>query len=291
MLINDSLTENKAAITSNSCIVCKSTKAKRYLNNLKQCLGCGHVVADIDIKGLSFKNIYDINYFQGVEYYDYLQDRNCYEKNFKTRLKSIRYYKSSGKLLELGAAYGFFLNLARDYYSTIGYEICDQAKDYAKMVFNLDVRNQDFLNDDRLNESFDAIVMWDVIEHLANPQDFIAKSYQLLNNNGILALTTGDIESFFAKRQGEKWRLIHPPTHIHYFSRGSIIRLLEEHGFKILDISYPGYFRTIRQIFYNLFVTSNRRKKFLFDFINSTPLAGISIYLNTYDIMQVIAKK
>ena len=273
------------------CIICNSSIFKPYVKVLKQCVNCGHIVADVDTGSISFKNIYNLSYFKGGAYLDYVKDGTSFERNFRNRLKALRKYCPQGKLLEIGSAYGFFLNLARQYFSVAGYEICREAADYARENFSLDVKTTDFLENNLADASFDVVVMWDVIEHLPNPQDFIEKIYRILKKGGIFVLTTGDIGSLLALYQRKKWRLIHPPLHIHYFSKKTITNLLNKFNLRAINISYPGYWRSIRQISHNLFVLSGNHKESVFKLINSTPLANICIYLNLFDIMQVTSKK
>ena len=60
--------------------------------------------------------------------------------------------------------------------------------------------------------------MWDTIEHLKRPDLFVQKAAADLRPGGLIALTTGDIGSLNARLRGARWRMIHPPTHLHYFS-------------------------------------------------------------------------
>ncbi len=273
------------------CIICHSSEFRVYFQRLKRCLVCGHITADVDLKSFPAKDIYGISYFKGKEYYDYIKERPCYEKNFSNRLKDVLKYCANGNLLEIGAAYGLFLNLAKKYFSTIGYEICPEAAKYAREEFALDVRVTEFLKDNLEDSSYDVVVMWDVLEHLANPQDFVARIARLLKKNGIFVFTTGDIGSLFARVRGKKWRLIHPPTHLHYFSKNTIRRLLNQFNLEVVRITYPGYWRSLRQIFYNLFVLSQNPKESIFKLTERTGLGNLPVYVNTFDIMQVIAKK
>ena len=290
-------------MSNEKCIICNSSTFKPYAKVLKQCVNCGHVNLDVNTSSISVKEFYNLEYYKGGAYYynsdclkgrayfDYVKDRNCLERNFRNRLKTIRKYCPRGNLLEIGSAYGFFLNLARRYFSVTGYELCQEAVDYAREKFGLDVRSNDFLKDTLPGNSFDAVVMWDVIEHLPNPQDFIEKIYFILKKDGILAITTGDIGSFNARCQGKRWRMIQPPLHIHYFSKKTLTGLLNKYGFQVLNINHPGYWRSLQQILYNQFFLNESPRKSLFKLTNSAPVAGISIYSNLFDIMQVISKK
>ncbi len=271
-----------------TCICCHSKDFKTYLSDLLSCTSCGHVSANIDLSSLNSKDIYSIDYFQQGEYLDYIKDRVCFEKNFKKRLELIRQYQPSGHLLEIGSASGFFLNMANKYFETTGYEICEEMANYAKNNFALNIKSVDFLQDDISEDHYDIAVMWDCIEHLARPDNFIRKAHAVLKRQGVIALTTGDIGSFMAKIQGRKWRLIHPPTHVHYFNRQSMAIFLKNHGFEILDIQYPGFYRSFRQMFYCSFVN---RKGRIWDSIDESFWAGAPIYLNLFDIMLVVARK
>ena len=62
------------------------------------------------------------------------------------------------------------------------------------------------------------------------------KAYEVLKPGGRLFLTTGDIGSWVARIQGPRWRLIHPPTHLHYFSKATITRLLTGLGFSVQEV-------------------------------------------------------
>jgi 2-polyprenyl-3-methyl-5-hydroxy-6-metoxy-1,4-benzoquinol methylase len=245
-------------------------------------------MADMDVTSLNSKDIYSIDYFQQGEYLDYIKDRACFEKNFQKRIKSICQYRSSGRLLEIGSASGFFLNLANKHFESTGYEICEEMAAYAKNNLALNIKSVDFLQDNISPNHYDIAVMWDCIEHLAHPDHFLKKIHSGLKKGGVIALTTGDIGSFMAKVQGHKWRLIHPPTHVHYFTRQSMAIFLKNHGFEILKIQYPGFYRSFRQMFYGLFVNKKSR---LWDSINTSPWAETPFYLNFFDIMLVIARK
>ena len=65
---------------------------------------------------------------------------------------------------------------------------------------------------------------------------FIAKIAEVSSPDALLVLTTGDIGSRLARMRGQKWRLIHPPSHLHYFDRVTVTRLLA----KTLGLPAPG---------------------------------------------------
>jgi cyclopropane fatty-acyl-phospholipid synthase-like methyltransferase len=269
-----------------NCICCGAQDFKDHFKGLLRCISCGHIVANLDPQAINSKELYSIDYFEEGEYLNYVQDRRIFERNFQRRLRSIRKHQPDGQLLEIGAASGFFLNLARQYFQTTGYEICEDMANYARKQLGLNIKSTDFLTDHVPEDYFDMVVMWDVIEHLVHPESFIDKIYRSLKKGGYVALTTGDIGSPMAKLQGPSWRLIHPPTHVHYFTQGSISKFLVRRGFEVVDIQYPGYSRSIRQMVHGL-LKDNK----LWASIEKSSWAGWPVYLNLFDIMQVVARK
>jgi len=248
-------------------------------------------MADLDIQSLDVSAIYDDTYFKGGEYVDYVRDRQVFEKQFQDRLSIVRRFKERGDLIEIGSAYGFFLAAARAYYRVQGFDIAEGPIRYAREKLGVDARCEDFASAPIQSETADIVTMWDTIEHLPRPDLTVKKVAWVLRPNGFLFLTTGDISSTLARIQREKWRLIHPPTHLHYFNRQTIARLLDRAGIKVVETRYVGVRRSLRQILHSLLVHGKPQPSRLYCLIAGSPLADFSFVLNTYDIMLVVGQK
>ncbi|MFA6549659.1 MAG: methyltransferase domain-containing protein, partial [Candidatus Margulisiibacteriota bacterium] len=108
--------------------------------------------------------------------------------------------------------------------------------------------------------------------------------------NGLIAITTGNIDSLNAKARGSKWRQIHPPTHLHYFSRRTLTALLNKYGFDVIYVGYPGIFRSMDDIAYIVLSLKNNMPK-LYRLFKNMGLLNWNIYLNTFDFIYIIGKK
>ena len=250
----------------NKCIVCQSNNTPALYDGIMKCVECSHVFADLSLSNDELGNIYRKNYFFGGEYSDYVADKSVLEINFKLRQKILNRFIDKSKhrnLMEVGCAYGFYLNIAREYFETVkGIDISEDGIGYAKDELKLDVKRIDLLNYDFGSNKIDVACMWDTIEHLRSPHLYVEKLSQNLNPGGLIAITTGDIESINAKIKKENWRLIHPPTHLHYFSKTSLVTLLEKNGFEVIYNRYCGFFRSIDMVAYRLLVIERNHKKF-----------------------------
>lgn len=275
------------------CVVCRNINADfhSFWPGLKRCRDCGHCVADVDVQHLDLKAIYGGDYFRGEEYADYLKDRAVFDKQFRNRLRFMSKFREDGDLIEIGCAYGFFLAAARRRYRVLGFDIAAGPVAYARDALGLDARCADILEASLEPGSADVIVMWDTIEHLPRPDLTLDKAVEALRPGGFFFLTTGDIGSITARWRREKWRLIHPPTHLHYFNRQTISRLLESVGLRVVENRYVGMHRSLRQVAYSLFELGKSRPSWLYRLIATSFIGDLSFVLNTYDIMLVVAQK
>jgi hypothetical protein len=100
----------------------------------------------------------------------------------------------------------------------------------------------------------------------------------------------GDIGSMVARLRGRRWRMIHPPTHVHYFSRQTLARMLANHGFRVLDVCCVGVARSFRQVLYSILVLRMGRPS-AYEAVKSVVPATWGCSVNLFDIMQVVAEK
>lgn len=262
------------------CDICSSEYAEPLYNisdyTIYKCNKCGLIYTDI--KPSNINNAYEIDYYKKV-YPDYESDINTHYLNNTLILQKIEQNFNIGSLVEIGSAFGFFLKCARERnWKTLGFETSKYASMIARQKYNNNVLNSDFLSY-HFENNVDIVVMLDTIEHLLNPSLFIKKCAEIIKPHGGIILTTGDINSFFARMFFKKWRMIQPPLHIYYYSPKTITSLLEKHGFSIISITHPGKYQNINSIIQYLF--GIKKNKF----------AKIPIKVNVGDIMMVVAKK
>ncbi|MEO6904235.1 MAG: class I SAM-dependent methyltransferase [Bacteroidia bacterium] len=278
-----------------NCIVCNANKfVPIYNDTLLKCGSCGFVTANMEIDTELLKQTYTENYFKGEEYVDYLNDKEILQTNFKKRISAIfkRFDKENiNNIVEIGCAYGFFAEMINKELKTkyVGYDVVGEAIDYGKNILNQNLICGDYL-EANIENGLSDVFMWDVIEHLPEPEKFIKKANTELKKGGRIYITTGDIECLMPRIQKAKWRMIHPPSHLHYFSKNTLSLLLKQHGFKIIDVSYPPVYRSIRLIYYSLFMLRKKYPRFIEKLYDKIP-SKMSVAINTFDIMFLIAEK
>ncbi len=278
----------------NECIICNSTQSKVLYEGILKCEECGHVFSDIHLSDEELFNLYRRSYFFGDEYRDYFADRKVQQKSFKLRMKVLQSFLDPNRhkhLLEIGCAYGFFLNMVKDKFDTVyGIDITEDGIQYATEQLKLDVVKADLIKHDFSDKKFDVVCMWDTIEHLRSPQLYLKKISEHMDCGSLIALTTGDIDSLNARMKKDKWRLMHPPTHIHYFSKKTLARMLNDNGFDIIYNHYCSFYRSVDLLAYRILVLQ-RKWLWLYSLLFKSRFTRMDFYLNMYDIMYVIACK
>lgn len=79
--------------------------------------------------------------------------------------------------------------------------------------------------------SFDAVVLSHVIEHVHQPLELLIECYRILKPGGRLIVLTPNCRSMGHRIYGLNWRGLEAPRHLHLFSRNSLRSLAEKAGF------------------------------------------------------------
>ncbi|HCC08175.1 MAG TPA: hypothetical protein DEP72_08490 [Clostridiales bacterium] len=121
---------------------------------------------------------------------------------------------------------------------------------YAQKVserFNVPVYASDIMQLET-EEQFDVVVLGDIIEHIQNPVAMLKKCYNLLNENGVIWISTPNFESAFSyimKDKDPMWRVC---EHLNYFSYDSLKKVLGNIGFEVKDYKISQHYNGSMEI-------------------------------------------
>jgi len=269
--------------------------AKKNNINIYKCQKCKFVFVFPEIKDLA--KIYNSDYFHGGKgdfgYADYDGDKKNLLENFKKYTDKIELFsKKKGKLLDVGAATGIFVESVNDRgWDAQGIDISLDATLLGKNK-QLKLMTGEFEDYNFGNDFFDVITFWDVLEHFPHPEKALKKADKILKKNGIIAINTPNASSVVAKIFGKKWHLLVPPEHLNYFSPGNIESILSKNGFTVL---YIGRIRKKFSLQYIFKILSRWQKfslwKWIYSYLSKNRLGKINLTIDTSDNMFIIAKK
>jgi len=273
------------------CELCNSPDEKQSFYSEKSIVKCPNCdLVFYNGKAIGGASLYDQEYFRGKEYLDYVSEKHIIQYNFSRFIDLLSKLVPSGRLFEVGCAYGFFLELAQEHWTVSGVDVVPEGIQYARDMLHLDVHLADFLRLEDRREGFDIICMWDTVEHLQHPVRFIKKAAQWLKPGGILVMTTPNIDSYVARLRKERWRQIHPPTHLYYFSIQTLSSAVEKAGLEVIRTSHVGYYRSLKFMLYRSIVLKNRNLKWFYRSLTLNEKLDFPIYLNLWDTMMLIAQ-
>lgn len=200
------------------------------LSDIVRCRACGHMQL-AQMPQLSLAE----GYAESASS-DYLGEQRGQRLTAGTLLETVERHVHPGALLDVGCWVGFLLDEARRRgWRTAGVEPSTFASSYARDQLGLQVQTSDLFSADLPPASFDAVVLSDVLEHLPGPGQALDRIAALTRPGGVLLLTLPDAGSRVAQAMGRRWWSV-IPTHVQYFTRGSLTLLLARHGWGVLEL-------------------------------------------------------
>jgi 2-polyprenyl-3-methyl-5-hydroxy-6-metoxy-1,4-benzoquinol methylase len=220
------------------CPVCGCGDFRRVFEpDVAQCGSCRVYFRDPRPTQAEIRRSYDF----GSNYAEWQKDDSKRIRMWERRMDLVTGFKKSGRLLDVGAGDGYFLDLAKAAgFSTYGTELSSTGAGYAeKRGHHLllgQLRDIDFKG-----LKFDVISLWHVLEHLPDPGEALSIVFDLLEPGGIFVLAVPNEENqLFRYRAGLK-KSSNPlgpmvwakEIHLTHFQPATLRAALRDHGFKV----------------------------------------------------------
>jgi len=206
-------------------------------NTLFRCPACGHILRDLQACPANARR----HAWGGVGLFDRIRN----SLTFRSMASKLRGTGTGGNLsvLEIGFGSGLLLakSLAKGWIASgieaesLDIPINETVKSEAALIYGK-IEETGFAPD-----SFDLIYAVHVAEHLDDPAQVFAKCHSMLKPGGMLYLMTPNADSLGLRWFKSAWWNLEDPTHVRFFSPGSITRMLEDAGYTAVSVKIPAW--------------------------------------------------
>jgi len=217
------------------CPVCRGHALRPYFRTrgwaFARCRGCGHRFGHAEGGGPAAPE----ELYHEEEYAGFREDR-VFQAAVRERIRAdfLPRLPPGARVLDVGCGNGEFLAAASEAgYDAHGIDISEAAAEMCR-ARGLNAFSGDFLTADT-GAPYDAVTMWDVIEHLPDPVGFVRRAGALLRPGGVLVMKTPFVGDAAFRLLSVVPRLAAPvlqaPAHIQFFTPGSMELLGRNGGF------------------------------------------------------------
>lgn len=260
-----------------SCPICGPQKdscdkiiARTKRHSFRRCQKCGGLYLSFSTDS---RVQYEADYF-GSEYKaqygkSYLEDFDSIKAQGLRRIKNIFSaahfgQKASGRLLDIGCAYGPFLQAAKESgFEPYGSDISKSALDYVKNQLGFSCVLSSFADFDAKKEfgfeAFDVVTMWYVIEHCRDLKNLLRKVNGLLKKGGVFAFSTPSGQGVSGRFNKQSFFEQSPRDHYTIWEPSKTAAILRLFGFKVVKMVSTGIHPERIKLFKNI-----SKKPFIF---------------------------
>jgi 2-polyprenyl-3-methyl-5-hydroxy-6-metoxy-1,4-benzoquinol methylase len=220
----------------------------------------------------------------------YLQKQFLQLKDYSKIIDFVE-KKEKGIFLEIGSYAGAFLDVARKRgWNVLGIEPLEIPANYSENKLGIRVIRKYFEEANIPKASIDVVVACHVIEHVPNPMSFVKKAFDSLKPEGKLILETPTYDSLMFRIFKHRERSVRCEGHIYFFTKKTLIKLVENNKFKVLKHEKVGRTLTLERLFYNFGVITGK-KIFFSRLAQKLRLNRFIIRLNTRDMQRIYCEK
>lgn len=168
-------------------------------------------------------------------YYDFFADEACRLATSRRRYAKLRSYFERGsalRILKIGPSTGTFLHVAQERgHQALGCDVSARFVDYARRNYGVEIHHGRFEKLSYERQSFDIVLLFNVIENVPNQAEFLSRVHDVLKNDGLFILNFVNMHrNVIAKLQQSRYFIFRPPV-CYAYERAAMERVLEKFGF------------------------------------------------------------
>ena len=238
------------------CPVCSSNQGElftsafdRVLNRpelnwrIHRCLDCGFGWTEPALRDEEIKQYYPSTYLGDTErtldefLSGQLQRSRSWRKEAE-KVNLVQHFVSGGRILDVGCGDGKFLwALDSRRWDRTGVEFSEETVRLVnERIDGLKLIEGNIFSSELMENAFDVVTFWHVLEHLPRPQEVLERVQRLLSPGGWVFISLPNINSLQARLFRRYWYAFDDvPRHLYHFAPEPLERLLREKDFQELE--------------------------------------------------------
>jgi 2-polyprenyl-3-methyl-5-hydroxy-6-metoxy-1,4-benzoquinol methylase len=201
--------------------------------------GCGACGAQVLLPlptAEELRGIYGPEYYRawGMAERETREAAEMKRRTFGWRMDELERFVSGGRILDVGTASGFLLEVARERgFEPFGVELSEYAAGIAKGKFGEErIWNGTLETAPFERGSFAAVTMCDLLEHVTDPVATLAAAGGFLRPGGVILVMTPNTGSISRRVMGRRWAH-YKAEHLFYINRGAMEHLARKTGMEL----------------------------------------------------------
>lgn len=231
-----------------ACPTCDSSESTHELDKdhmtLVRCTSCDLVYVNPAFDDDHYREVYLSTEYQGIM-------RDLGEKSHDYRVERFgaervaimaKHLPGDGapRYLDVGCSTGFVVEAAaRQGWQASGIDLNPSAIEFGR-ARGLDLRNAALEDEALETDSYDAISLFDVLEHLIHPRQTLDAAIRLLKPGGIIFLYVPNYDSASRLLMGKHAHFIWPTHHLNYYTPGTLSDLMRRRGLEVALLMTEG---------------------------------------------------
>lgn len=231
------LMANISSINNSRCRLCGNLSLKLFYRletgKYIKCNKCGLVSVDpLPDANYIFNRatMWAKEFHAKPEKVNQVYSRHFQEIAYNEYLQMAGQFRSNGRLLDVGCGIGGFIDAASHCgWDSYGIDISNSVRipqSKGLKAFQGYIEEMNFMDN-----YFDVITMFDVIEHIVDLNSLMSSVRRLLRPNGGLIIVTPNIKSLTSRLLRSKWQAVEPEDHYSLFSSSALEFLVNKYGF------------------------------------------------------------
>lgn len=243
----------QSALTGRECPMCRSmrttikfTKVHNQMSwALRRCRECGLHFTDPTPEPEFLNDCYAGDYHQNLRVDGATELR--FGSKYERYLNRIAQYLPLGsRVLDMGCSTGLLVKMLNDRgYRAEGIELNVESAAWGREYYGVTIHDRAIEECEVAPESFDAVILADVLEHTRHPRECLTAISRYLTPDGLAFISFPDITSLesrcyflMAKLTSASWlwKTCNVPFHVWEFTPKTAVACFEAAGFRLLDL-------------------------------------------------------